>query len=95
MTNDEYTETMEQLVAAVRTVAFMSEAAATDEELKHLSETIERADDAGMFMVRPIDYPAAMRNLDDQRRVIALHREIRKFYRDMEGKAAAEMFAKG
>ena len=54
-------------------------------KLKELSETIEKADNLGFLLVRPIDFPQSMKNLKWQQEVLtwakntlAVHNRIKE-----------------
>ena len=57
----------------------------TDEDLTAMKNTVERADNMAFVLVAPIDFSKMVESLDGQRRVLELHREMRKFFDDVCG----------
>ena len=76
MTDSEFKTNMDLLVQSLG-MANRLASPLSNEDLRMLEETIWRADEMGMFLVPPIDYPEAMERLKAQREVIRIHRKIR------------------
>lgn len=79
MNAEDYKARMDILAIAMRTAVSVG-SQVSDEQLDELEKVIGKADGVGMFIVPPIEFPRAMRNLDDARKMIAFHRSLRALF---------------
>lgn len=64
-----YRDAMDRLVSALRAFGLLTEPV-SDATLHWLDETISRAEAVGFLYVAGLEYPAANRRLDDQRKLL-------------------------
>lgn len=83
MTDREFTDKMNDLCQSLG-MAYHLASVVTDEDLDHLAEAIERADTLSFMLVKPLDFGKTQQSLDQQRAVLKIHRDIRRFVRNFE-----------
>ena len=88
MTNSEYEAKMHTIMTALR-VFYELASVVTDDEMAHIEQTIERADSVGFLFVVPMDFPAAMERVRQQREILKFVREGRALVRKLRREANA------
>ena len=81
MNDSEYKSTMDQLVHAFQMFVTMSDL--DDATLRHLEETVSRADEVGFMLVPPMELGRANRRLDQQRRLLEFVRQGHELNREL------------
>lgn len=90
MTDDEYRLCLDLITTQFREF-HLGLAAITDEQLDTIEKTLNMSDSIGFMFVPPLEYQQSMKNIDDQRKLITLVREVRDTVDKMRNEAFANV----
>ena len=84
MTDQEYKEAMDSVVSALRTANLMLSYLSPD-ALETLRKTVEAADGMAFMMVAPLNFHAANRRLEEQKKVLTWAEETLSLFNSLKG----------
>lgn len=88
MTNEEYIANMDLLKEAFRTANMMIQTM-SQEYVDHMSQTLDHAESMGFLLVAPIGFAQAMKNVDQQRKLLQWANQTRALYEEFLQEASS------